>query len=72
MSTLENLEFTPAKKAAQVIINATGTAAIGEEIRIARAAARPLTVSITEDFDVSQPNPFGEARRLLLPIQMLA
>ncbi len=66
MSTLENLEFTPAKKAAQVIINArTGTVVIGEEIRIARAAVAhgSLTVSITEDFDVSQPNPSVRARR---------
>ena len=70
MSTLENLEFTPAKKAAQVIINArTGTVVIGEEIRIARAAVAhgSLTVSITEDFDVSQPNPFGEGDTVVTP-----
>ncbi len=68
MSTLENLEFTPAKKAAQVIITArTGTVVIGEEIRIARAAVThgSLTVSITEDPEVSQPNPFGEGETVV-------
>ena len=68
MSTLENLEFTPAKKAAQVIINArTGTVVIGEEIRIARAAVAhgSLTVSISEDPQISQPNPLGDGETVV-------
>ena len=40
---------------------------IGEEIRIARAAVThgSLTVSITEDPAVSQPNPFGEGETVV-------
>jgi len=70
MSTLENLEFTPGRGPAEVIINArTGTVVIGEDIRIARAAVAhgSLTVSITEDFNVSQPNAFGEGETVVTP-----
>jgi flagellar P-ring protein precursor FlgI len=63
ISTLENLELTPGAAAARVIINArTGTVVINSSVKVAPAAVShgSLVVSITEDFDVSQPQPFSE------------
>lgn len=63
ISTIENLEVTPADAAARVIINSrTGTVVINASVRVSPAAVShgSLMVSITEDFDVSQPQPFAE------------
>jgi flagellar P-ring protein FlgI len=63
ISTLENLEVTPGDAAARVIINSrTGTVVINASVHVAPAAVShgSLVVSITEDFDVSQPAPFSE------------
>ena len=63
ISTLENLEVTPGDAAARVIINSrTGTVVINASVHVAPAAVShgSLVVSITEDFDVSQPQPFSE------------
>jgi len=63
ISTLENLELTPGAAAARVIINArTGTVVINASVKVSPAAVShgSLVVSITEDFDVSQPQPFSE------------
>lgn len=63
IATLENLEVTPGTAAARVIINArTGTVVINSSVQVSPAAVShgSLVVSITEDFDVSQPQPFSE------------
>ena len=63
ISTLENLEVTPGEAAARVIINSrTGTVVINASVHVAPAAVShgSLVVSITEDFDVSQPEPFSQ------------
>ncbi|MBL8200111.1 MAG: flagellar basal body P-ring protein FlgI [Chromatiales bacterium] len=63
ISTLENLEVTPGESAARVIINSrTGTVVINASVHVSPAAVShgSLVVSITEDFDVSQPQPFSE------------
>jgi len=63
IATLENLEVTPGTAAARVIINArTGTVVINSSVHVSPAAVShgSLVVSITEDFDVSQPQPFSE------------
>jgi flagellar P-ring protein precursor FlgI len=63
ISTIENLEVTPADAAARVIVNSrTGTVVINASVRVSPAAVShgSLMVSITEDFDVSQPQPFAE------------
>lgn len=63
ISTLENLEVTPGESAARVIINSrTGTVVINASVQVSPAAVShgSLVVSITEDFDVSQPQPFSE------------
>lgn len=63
LSVLENLQVTTANAAAKVIINSrTGTIVIGQDVRVAPAAVThgSLTVSISENPQVVQPNPFGE------------
>ncbi len=63
MSTLENLEFEPGRASARVIINSrTGTVVIGEEVRIFPSAVAhgSLTVSVTENLEVSQPGAFAD------------
>ncbi len=70
LSVLENLEVQPADSSAKVIINSrTGTIVIGKHVRVSPAAIThgSLTVTITEDFDVSQPNPFGGGRTVVTP-----
>jgi len=63
LATLENLEFAPADESARIIINSrTGTIVIGKEVRLLPAAITHgnLTVTISENQQVSQPNAFGE------------
>ncbi len=63
VSTIENLEVKPGEEAARVIINSrTGTVVINASVHVAPAAVShgSLVVSITEDFDVSQPQPFAK------------
>ena len=63
VSTIENLEVVPGEEAARVIVNSrTGTVVINSSVRVAPAAVShgSLVVSITEDFDVSQPQPFSQ------------
>ena len=62
LSVIENLEFTPGEAPARVIINSrTGTVVISSNVRVLPAAVShgSLVVSISEDFDVSQPAPFA-------------
>ena len=63
VSVIENIEFTPGDAPARVIVNSrTGTVVISSHVRVTPAAVShgSLVVSITEDFDVSQPGPFAE------------
>jgi flagellar P-ring protein precursor FlgI len=63
LATIENLEVMPGAAPARVIINSrTGTVVINSQVRVMPAAVShgSLVVSITEDFDVSQPQPFAE------------
>lgn len=65
LATIENFEFTPAKAPARVVINSrTGTIVIGEEVRLRPAAITHggLTVTITEDPQVVQPNPLANGQ----------
>lgn len=62
LATIENFEFTPATAPARVVINSrTGTIVIGQDVRLLPAAITHggLTVTITEDPRVVQPNAFG-------------
>jgi len=62
ISSIENLEVMPGEAPARVIVNSrTGTVVINSQVRVSPAAVAhgSLVVSITEDFDVSQPEPFA-------------
>ncbi|WP_265013568.1 flagellar basal body P-ring protein FlgI [Marinobacter daqiaonensis] len=62
LSILENLEVDPAEEAAKVVINSrTGTIVVGENVRVSPAAVTHgnLTVTIQENPEVVQPNPFA-------------
>lgn len=70
VSVLENLEVTPAKETAKIIINSrTGTIVIGEDVRVSPVAVTHggLTVTITENLDVNQPNALGEGDTVITP-----
>lgn len=63
LSTLENLEFTPADTAAKIIVNSrTGTIVIGKDVKLKPAAIThgSLTVTIAENLEVNQPEAFSE------------
>ncbi len=59
LATIENFEFVPATAPARVVINSrTGTIVIGQDVRLLPAAITHggLTVTITEDPQIVQPN----------------
>ena len=62
VSMLENLQVKPASAPARVIVNSrTGTVVIGREVRLELAAVAhgSLIVTINENINVSQPEPFA-------------
>ncbi|MBL4709531.1 MAG: flagellar basal body P-ring protein FlgI [Flavobacteriales bacterium] len=62
VSVLENIVVEPGEAAARIVINArTGTIVIGNHVRVMPVAIShgSLTVSISEDIGVSQPEPFA-------------
>lgn len=70
VSFLENLEVTPGTAPAKVIVNSrTGTVVIGSEVRVSAAAVThgSLTVTISEDFNVSQPEPLSQGQTVVTP-----
>ncbi len=70
MSVLENLRVMPGEPPARVIINArTGTIVMGGGVRVMPAAVSHgrLTVTITEHFDVDQPEPFSRGETVITP-----
>ena len=70
LASLENLDLEPGDAPARVIVNSrTGTVVINQEVRVSPAAVThgSLTVTIREDFRVSQPEPFGQGRTTVTP-----
>lgn len=70
VSLLENLEVTPGEAPARVIVNSrTGTVVIGQNVRVMPAAVAhgSLTVTITEDPQVSQPGPLSGGETVVTP-----
>jgi len=62
LSTLENLEFQPARASAKIIVNSrTGTIVIGQDVRLLPTAITHggISVTISENKEVSQPNAFA-------------
>lgn len=70
LSVLENLEVDPAEATAKVIINSrTGTIVIGKHVRVEPAAITHgnLAVTISENPQVSQPEPFSDGETVITP-----
>ena len=70
VSELENIQVAPGAAVARVIVNSrTGTIVIGDQVRVSPAAVThgSLTVTISEYFDVSQPNQFGHGDTVVVP-----
>lgn len=70
LAIIENLEVEAGKAQAKVIINSrTGTIVIGQDVRVQPAAVThgSLTVAITEDYQVSQPEAFSEGETVVTP-----
>ncbi|WKE67443.1 flagellar basal body P-ring protein FlgI [Gallaecimonas kandeliae] len=70
LSTLENLEFNPATEAAKIIVNSrTGTIVVGAEVRLKPAAITHggLTITISENPQVSQPNALSQGQTVVVP-----
>jgi len=68
LATIENFEFTPASAPARVVINSrTGTIVIGQDVRLLPAAITHggLTVTITENAQVDQPNPLANGQTVV-------
>lgn len=67
---IEAMEITPSAPVARVVVNArTGTVVIGGDVRILPAAVAHgnLTVSITEDWQASQPPPLSGGDTVVTP-----
>jgi flagellar P-ring protein precursor FlgI len=71
MSMVENLEVKQGNATAKIVINSrTGTIVIGQDVRVQPAAVThgSLTVTISENIQVSQPNaPFTGGRTAITP-----
>ncbi len=70
LSMVENLQIEQGNAAAKVIINSrTGTIVIGQDVRVQPAAVTHggLTVTITENPQVSQPNAFSAGQTVVTP-----
>jgi len=72
MSMLEDVDVNIGKKRPRVVYNSrTGTLVMGQGVKVRKSAVShgDLTVTITEDFDVDQPNPNigGNGRTAVTP-----
>ena len=70
LSILENLDVSPAEAPARVVINSrTGTIVVGANVRVFPAAVTHgnLTVTITENPQVSQPNALAGGQTAVVP-----
>ena len=75
MAMLENLNVESGQTSAKVIINSrTGTIVVGQNVKVLPAAVTHgnLTVTISEEAAVSQPNAFGEGDTVVVPRSELA
>jgi len=70
LSLLENLTFLPGTAAAKIVVNArTGTVVIGQNVIVQPAAVSHgnLTVTITNDPNISQPPAFSNGQTVVEP-----
>ncbi|MAL98376.1 MAG: flagellar biosynthesis protein FlgI [Alteromonadaceae bacterium] len=70
LSILENLTVEPGEEAARVVVNSrTGTIVVGQNVRVTAAAVThgSMSVTIAENPEAVQPNPFGEGDTVVVP-----
>ncbi|ABM45434.1 hypothetical protein H704_01027 [Bartonella bacilliformis Peru38] len=69
IAEIERLPIPTDEVARVVVDERTGTVVIGEKVRVSRVAIShgSLTVRVTEDPLVSQPNPFAEGNTVIVP-----
>lgn len=75
LSILENIEVDPAQDAAKVVINSrTGTIVVGQNVKVSPAAVTHgnLTVTIEENPEVVQPDPFAGGETAVEPNTQIA
>ena len=69
VALLEGLEFTPDQPARIVVNERTGTVIINKTVRVAPVAVAhaALHITVKTERKVSQPNPFGQGRTVVVP-----
>jgi flagellar P-ring protein precursor FlgI len=70
MSLIENLELNPGEAPARVVVNSrSGTIVIGQHVRVSPAAVTHgnLSVTISANPEVSQPEPFSQGQTVVTP-----
>jgi flagellar P-ring protein precursor FlgI len=75
LSVLENIDVQADAPSARVVINSrTGTIVIGERVEVAPAAVThgSLSVTISENYQVSQPNPLAQGTTTVVPQSQVA
>jgi flagellar P-ring protein precursor FlgI len=71
IAELESIEIETDRRAKVILNERTGTLVIGKDVRIAAVAIThgSLTIQIGTNFNVSQPNPFGDGQTVVTPEQ---
>ena len=75
LSMVENLQVEQGNASAKVVINSrTGTIVIGQDVRVQPAAVTHggLTVTISENYQVSQPEPFSGGQTTITPSSQIS
>lgn len=70
LSLIENLELSPGEAPARVVVNSrSGTVVIGQHVRVSPAAVTHgnLSVTISSNPEVSQPNPLSQGETVITP-----
>lgn len=69
LSQIENISVQPERKARVVVDQRSGTIVMGEDVRISRVAVSQggLTLRVTEEPLVVQPNPFADGETVVVP-----
>jgi flagellar P-ring protein precursor FlgI len=69
MGRIENITLTPAQNARVVIDQRSGTIVLGQDVKVSSVAIAQgnLSIKISEQPTVSQPNPFGYGDSIVVP-----
>ncbi len=70
ISLLENIQIVPGEAPARIVINSrTGTIVVGSHVRVSPVAVThgSLTVTVSEDVEVSQPDALADGTTVVLP-----